>query len=409
MIRTIISQKNPTSFKNSQLIVQIRELRKKVHFVLFCVLIEFIREGVRSGFCGSRGAAILYAEERSIVMKKQIVSGLISAVMALTLLAGCGSSSSGSAAPAAGGGDAKSENKYEMAYVLSTRDEFLGLLEENVAAAADELGVGMEMKYAGEDSQKMIDCISAAKTEGKDAVLVNLNAAEDAQACIEAAGDMKVVFINRVPADYGVLGDSAAAVASDENTSGAYQGEYLAKYFADKGQTEVSYVLLRGTEGLVHTNLRTDKALEAMEAAGIKLTEAACIHANYNRVTASDAFAADVIGKEVKYDCIISNNDAMALGAIAALNEAGIDPKAVPIVGIDATQDGQDAIKSGEMAMTVFQSAPGQAKSSVQAAINMLEGKDLAEGTECEVASDSPYVLYFPFEPITADNVDSLK
>jgi ABC-type sugar transport system substrate-binding protein len=109
-----------------------------------------------------------------------------------------------------------------MAYVLSTRDEFLGTLEENVAAAAEELGVGMEMKYAGEDSQKMIDCISAAKTEGKDAVLVNLNAAEDAQACIEAAGDMKVVFINRVPADYGVLGDSAAAVASDENTSGAY-------------------------------------------------------------------------------------------------------------------------------------------------------------------------------------------
>jgi ABC-type sugar transport system substrate-binding protein len=168
-------------------------------------------------------------------------------------------------------------------------------------------------------------------------------------------------------------------------------------------------VLLRGTEGLVHTDLRTDKAIEAMEAAGLKLTEAARIHANYNRVTARDAFKADVIEKGVKYDCIISNNDAMALGAIAALNEAGADLKATPIVGIDATLDGQDAIRNGEMAMTVFQSAPGQAKSSVQAAINMLEGKDLAEGTECEVASDSPYVLYFPFEPVTADNVDSLK
>lgn len=342
-------------------------------------------------------------------MKKRIISGLISAAMALTLLAGCGSSSSGSSSPAADSGDSKAESKYEMAYVLSTRDEFLGLLEENVAAAADELGVSMEMKYAGEDSQKMIDCINAAKTEGKQAVLVNLNAAEDAQACIEAAGDMKVVFINRVPADYSVLGDSAAAVASDENTSGAYQGEYLAKYFADKGQTEVKYVLLRGTEGLVHTNLRTDKAIEALEAAGIKATEAACVHANYNRTTARDAFAADVIEEGVEYDCIISNNDAMALGAIAALNEAGKDPKAVPIVGIDATADGCAAIKSGEMAMTVYQSAAGQAKSSVQAAINMLDGKDLAEGTECEVASDSAYVLYFPFEPVTADNVDSIK
>ena len=142
-------------------------------------------------------------------MKKQIICGIISAVMVLTLLAGCGSSSSGSSS--AGAGD--KEAKYNMAYVLSTRDEFLGLLEEKVYEAAEAKGVGMESLYAGEDSSKMIDCITAAKTEGKDAVLVNLNAAEDAQACIEAAGDMKVVFINRVPADYSVLGDSAVAVA----------------------------------------------------------------------------------------------------------------------------------------------------------------------------------------------------
>ena len=133
-------------------------------------------------------------------MKKQILSAIISAAMALTLLAGCGGSSSGSsgsAAPAADASDKGSENKYEMAYVLSTRDEFLGLLEGEVLAAAEEKGVGMESLYAGEDSSKLIDCVAAARNSGKDAVLINLNAAEDAQACIEAAGDMKVVFINR--------------------------------------------------------------------------------------------------------------------------------------------------------------------------------------------------------------------
>ena len=98
----------------------------------------------------------------------------------------------------------------------------------------------------------------------------------------------------------------------------------------------------------------------------------------------------------------------MALGAIAAIKEAGKEID-VPIVGIDATADGQDAIKNGEMAMTVYQSAKGQAESSVQAAINMLEGKDLAADTECEVSSESSYVLYFPFESITADNLDSIK
>ena len=384
------------------------ELRKNIHFVLFAVLLSLMKEGIRKGgyaFRIKRGG-IIDAEERSIVMKKQIVSAIISAVMALTLLAGCGGSSSGSsgsAAPAADASDKGSKNKYEMVYVLSTRDEFLGLLEGEVLAAAEEKGVGMESLYAGEDSSKLIDCVAAARNSGKDAVLINLNAAEDAQACIEAAGDMKVVFINRVPADYGVLGDSAAAVASDEHFSGKYQGEFLADYFKKAGKTDVSYVLLRGTEGLVHTDLRTDGALNAMKDAGINLTEAKVIHANYNRVTARDNMA-DFLDDGVAFDCIISNNDAMALGAIAALKENGGEIN-VPIVGIDATEDGKDAVKNGEMAMTVFQDAGGQASASVQAAINMLEGKDLAADTGCDVASDSPYVLYFPWAPVTADDL----
>jgi ABC-type sugar transport system substrate-binding protein len=276
-----------------------------------------------------------------------------------------------------------------------------------VLAAAEEKGVGMESLYAGEDSSKLIDCVAAARNSGKDAVLINLNAAEDAQACIEAAGDMKVVFINRVPADYGVLGDSAAAVASDEHFSGKYQGEFLADYFKKAGKTDVSYVLLRGTEGLVHTDLRTDGALNAMKDAGINLTEAKVIHANYNRVTARDNMA-DFLDDDVAFDCIISNNDAMALGAIAALKE-NVGESNVPIVGIDATDDGIEALKAGEMDMTVYQSHEGQASGGVQAAINMLEGKDIAEGTDCEVSSECPYVLYYPFIPVTADTLDQIK
>ena len=61
------------------------------------------------------------------------------------------------------------------------------------------------------------------------------------------------------------------------------------------------------------------------------------------------------------------------------------------------------------MAMSVYQSPEGQAAGFVIAAINMLEGKDLAEGTGCEVSSESPYVLYYPFIPVTADTLDKIK
>lgn len=60
------------------------------------------------------------------------------------------------------------------------------------------------------------------------------------------------------------------------------------------------------------------------------------------------------------------------------------------------------------MAMTVFQSAKGQAEGSVATAINMVEGNDLAKDTNFEVSKENPHILYVPFVPVTAENVDDI-
>ncbi len=343
---------------------------------------------------------------RRMTGRRTMMSGLIGAAAALALLAGCGSTA-GTGASADAAKSAKSaDDSCKMAYVCTVRDEYLGLLEQQVVDAAEENGVDMEVLYAGNDAMQMIDCVRTAKNKGKDAVLVNLHASEEAQACIEAAGDMKVVFVNREPSDLSVLGENAAAVASDEHMSGKYQGEYLAEYFKKKGKTDVSCVLLQGTKGLVHTKLRSEGVIGAMEDAGLHVKKAAVVEADFDRNTAKDEM--DVVLPDLTYDCVIANNDAMALGAILAMRDAGIDPGSVPVVGIDATEDGRQAIRNGEMAMTVYQSAKGQAQGSVKAALNMLEGNALAEDTGCEVSSENPYTLYFPFVPVTAENVDSI-
>lgn len=302
---------------------------------------------------------------------------------------------------------AEDDGTYHMAYVSTVRDEYLGLLEQEVVNAANEQGVDMEVLFAENDAMKMIDCVEAAKNAGKDAVLINLYASEEAQACIDAAGDdMKVIFVNREPDSFDVLNENVVFVGSDEHTSGRFQGEYLAEYFKEQGKTDVSYVLLRGTEGLVHTDLRSDGAIQAMKDAGLNVTEAAVVEGDYDRNTAKNQM--DVVLPGLECDCIIANNDAMALGAILAMKDAGIDPASIPVVGIDATEDGKEAIRNGEMAMTVFQSAKGQAVSSVQAAINVLEGKALEEGTDCVKAESSPYVIFYPFIPVTAENVNEI-
>lgn len=329
---------------------------------------------------------------------------MTTAMLAMTL-AGCGSSSSsGEQTSAEGGETASSGDGYSMTLIMSLRDEFLSTLEAGSKAAAEELGVTLSSQDAQNDTGKLIQFIESARNAGDDAVLVNLVDAETAQQCIEAAGDMKVVFVNRVPADTSVLeAGKSAAVVSDENTSGYYQGEFLANYFKEQGKTDIKYLMLQGTLGLVHTEQRSASVLKGLADNGINATEAAApLVAEYDRATAMDMISPLLTTTE--FDCIIANNDAMALGAVEAMMAQGLDPTSIPIVGIDATVDGVQAIKDGTLAMTVFQDANGQGYGAVKAAVNLIEGNPINDGTDYET-DDTGNICWVPFEPVTPDNV----
>lgn len=338
-------------------------------------------------------------------MKKRLLAGLMTTAMLAMTLAGCGSSSSsGEQTSAEGGETASSGDGYSMTLIMSLRDEFLSTLEAGSKAAAEELGVTLSPQDAQNDTGKLIQFIESARNAGDDAVLVNLVDAETAQQCIEAAGDMKVVFVNRVPADTSVLeAGKSAAVVSDENTSGYYQGEFLANYFKEQGKTDIKYLMLKGTLGLVHTEQRSASVLKGLADNGINATEAAApLVAEYDRATAMDMISPLLTTTE--FDCIIANNDAMALGAVEAMKAQGLDPTSIPIVGIDATVDGVQAIKDGTLAMTVFQDANGQGYGAVKAAANLIEGNPINDGTDYET-DDTGNICWVPFEPVTPDNV----
>lgn len=335
-------------------------------------------------------------------MKKRVFASFMAMAMAATMLTGCGGDKP--AANGSGSGAAAGDDALNMTLIMSLRDEFLSALEAGCKTAADEVGVKLATQDAQNDTSKLLQFVESARNNGDDAVLINLVDAETAQQCIEAAGDMKVVFVNRAPSDTSVLNDNAKFVGSNEMTSGGYQGEFLAKYFNEKGQKDVKYLMLQGTLGLVHTEQRSASVIEQMKAGGLNPIEAAApLVADYERATAMDMISPLV--DTVEYDCIIANNDAMALGAVEALKAKGMDPTKVPIVGIDATVDGVEAVKNGELAMTVFQDPNGQGYGAVMAAKNMIEGKPINEGTQYEVDDEYAQVVWVPFEPVTIDNV----
>lgn len=94
---------------------------------------------------------------------------------------------------------------------------------------------------------------------------------------------------------------------------------------------------------------------------------------------------------------VISGNDEMALGAIAALKEAG-QLEGVVVGGFDGSPDAIDAVKSGEMAYTVLQPVAVFAREAVE-----MADRYIRTGETPEVEKQS-----FDCILITQDNVDNM-
>ncbi|MDB5053072.1 MAG: rhizopine-binding protein [Bacilli bacterium] len=94
-----------------------------------------------------------------------------------------------------------------------------------------------------------------------------------------------------------------------------------------------------------------------------------------------------------KIDAVVAQNDAMALGALKAVEDSGNKGK-ILVVGIDAIKDALDSVKTGGMDATFFQDAIGQANGAVDMAVKGANGQAFEENI-------------IPFEEVTKANADS--
>lgn len=350
-------------------------------------------------------------------MTKKVLAALLVGAMCLGTMTGCGSSSdnSASSASAAESASASTEESdgVRITLIMSSRDQFLSSLEQAAIKAAEANGITLVTQDAQNDAAKQISFIEAAVNAGDAAVIVNPVDSDAAQSLVEAANGTPLVFVNRVPTDLNVLAaENVGFCGSNEDTSGYFQGEYLAEYFKEKGVNEISYLMLQGIQGHVSTSKRSAGVLKALEDNGMKISEAtAPLCAEYDRAEAQEKVSS-VISGGTTFDCIIANNDEMALGAIEACEDKGVEIN-FPIVGIDCTDVGAQAIKDGKMAMTVFQNPEGQGEGSLLACLNLINGKALNEGTSFELDDSgedySDSIVWVPFEPVTAENVSQYK
>ena len=327
---------------------------------------------------------------------KMTLVRLAAVIVALSLCTGCGTKETVVEEP----------QEKSLALLLSQEDDFLTDLKQCIEAEVEKQGYALHYYTAEGDPETQIAQVHEVLAAGVDTLIVNLTNDETGERIVDIVGDANVVFVNRAPTNRAILNENTVFVGMDEAQCGALQGKALAEYFWEEEQgTEIRYLMFQGVSGLENTNERSNGAIKGLLDVSFAPVAAAEFQiCDFYREEAFEAMT-DLLAENVAYDCIICNNDAMALGVIDALEAAGKDPAEVPIVGIDNTKDGAMALNSGKLYMTVDQNAQTQAEAAVAAAINLDQGVSFDEGIHQPPDTSGqiyPFTIRIPVSAVTA-------
>jgi inositol transport system substrate-binding protein len=132
--------------------------------------------------------------------------------------------------------------------------------------------------------------------------------------------------------------------------AGERQGKYLAEHLPENANV----LYLSGTPGYNHSRDRRAGFLETLAKSRSDVTILAEQTGMYERAKGMQVME-DWIQTFPQIDAVVAANDQMVLGAIQALKGAN-RLNGVLIVGVDAIKEACQAIDSGEMTLTIYQS-----------------------------------------------------
>ncbi|MGX8708742.1 MAG: galactose ABC transporter substrate-binding protein [bacterium] len=362
-------------------------------------------------------------------MMKRVMAVLVAFSMMLGVTA-CGSSGGNSAAPASSGsGDtgsaasqqAENTGKQPVAGVAwyNFGDTFIANARTTLNEAAAQDG---KIKVIDADSQNDIatqtNNVNNFYTQNvKYLVLNNINTNAKADIIKQAkAKNATLIFANTdSPSDEEFqLYDKVYHVSSLADQSGKIIGEQLAKYWkehpeADRNKNgKLDYIMLLGLQQHYDTQVRAKYSVQALQDAGIQtnlIQEAIC---NYQRGEAQNQVASILQARKKDVEAVIACNDDMALGAIEALKASNFfkDKNSfIPVVGVDATKVGVEALKNGTLLGTALNNPVTLGKSIYKLMSLLEEGKEITqENIGIDGVTVKDHHIYINYVGITAEN-----
>ena len=212
---------------------------------------------------------------------------------------------------------------------------------------------------------------------------VNSSSAATITDMVQAAG-IPLVYINREPDQdeekrWEEKNWDVTYVGCDARQSGTFQGEIIADIGMDKldmnGNGKVDYIMIKGDPENIDAQYRTEFSVKALEDAGMQVNKLDEQVGNWDQAQAQ-SLVANALAKNGKdIEVVFCNNDAMALGALQAIQAAGRTVgEDVYLVGVDALEEACQNVLAGTQTGTVFNDFLTQSHTAGDAAISYLTG-----------------------------------
>lgn len=316
-----------------------------------------------------------------------------------------------------GGNKEAQRSVLRVGVVLYTQDDpFINALtdclkEDLEDYETDSLKIIMTVRDGKNDQKLQDEVVEEILDAGCDILVVDLVDRTEPSNIIKMAKNenIPVIFFNREPVREDLMQwDKLYYVGGDARQSGTMQGEIAAQVIRTDHSVDrnadgkIQYVLLEGETGHQDAIIRTDSVVKTLQEQGITLEKLSYQFANWNRGQAENKMTQLIHHYGDEIELVLSNNDEMAMGAVAAYEASGYPKENRPVIfGIDGLDSALDAIQNDLIQGTVYNDRAGQAEQISRLAMDLFQGKE-PEGYDFE----NERYIFLPYQKVTAANVE---
>lgn len=288
-------------------------------------------------------------------------------VLCIVMLTGCGGTQNEETTQT----PQEDTRTYKVTLVLKNLVNPMWLaVKEGAEDAAQKYGVELTVlaPLKADNNEEQIRQVEDAITKQADAIVLIPSDSQGIIPAVEKANQAGIPVIN---VNTKVGGGQTETFVAVENYDAASK---VAKAVAEKLGGEGKIIIIEGKAGAQSAIDLKQGAVDTFETyENIEIV--ASQTANWNRAEAMQV-TQNLLQAHPDVNAIFASNDEMAMGAVEAVDQAGLTGKII-IAGLDANRDALEAIKEGKMTLTCDKRGFEQGYVGVETAVKVLNNEPI--------------------------------